>query len=315
MMADEYVKTGPLDQSVPRKLRKLGLMAEQCALKAGEYPYRDYALPLWNKINVRARKGDSSRAALASSAVCSPCMRANMAPPRPISQDLVTETLHAYYEKDADMTADTELQSFLAELQTDGFPQGNFVKADFQTRAQLVELVTTIIWVVSGRHAAVNFLQYNQMVSAPLGACPSRPRVSHKLVCLGWNPLRAPPQAYGPNSPLWAAKLPPPKGQLRSASDVLRYSTTREASVGQAAVVWILSQYGSEKLNLWPGGDGPRYQELWVDGPGLLATERFQNAMGMLQADGEQKLRSTRRGTSMEYQVLLPVQVPNSIAI
>lgn len=125
------------------------------------------------------------------------------------------ETVHGYYTSDADVRADDELQSFLSELETTGFARAEggsaFRAAAFQTPEELVELLTTVIWVVSGRHAAVNFDQYSQM-------------------------------AFGPNYPLWMSELPPAKGVCASEEGTLRYGPTRAASVGQADTVWILSE-------------------------------------------------------------------------
>ena len=295
MMADQYAQYGPLHQHVPRKLRAAGLMPEQCALKEGDYPYRDFALPIWDQINVRARRRPSCarprarvlppRRAFSGGGLTAHTLlrRRRRARVPPAEQALVSQTVLAFYTSERDVLDDNELQAWLSELQTDGFPLGHFRSSNFQSRAELIELLTTVIWVASGRHAAVNFLQYSQM-------------------------------AFGPNAPLWAHKLPPAKGVVSTSDDVLAYSTTRSASVGQAATVWILSQYGSDKLNLLPP-PGERYQELWTSGPGLDAVKAFTDKMALVQVDGERNAEGTTHGSSLKYEVLLPAQVPGSVAI
>jgi hypothetical protein len=91
---------------------------------------------------------------------------------------------------------------------------------------------------------------------------------------------------------------------------------TRTASVGTAAMVWILSQYGSNNLMLLPPSNEERYEELWTpQDAGYVAMRFFAVDMLKAQADGERTLHGTKRGTQLKYEVLLPDQTPSSIAI
>jgi hypothetical protein len=57
-MADTYAqKWTPLSEHLPQKLRTQGLMPDQGCFEAGSYVYRDFALPIWDALHVRARGG------------------------------------------------------------------------------------------------------------------------------------------------------------------------------------------------------------------------------------------------------------------
>jgi len=74
----------------------------------------------------------------------------------------VEEYVNFYYKLDADVADDSELQAFWKELVEVG--HGDFKDATWwfkmKTRAELIETCTTLIWMASALHAAVNFGQY-----------------------------------------------------------------------------------------------------------------------------------------------------------
>lgn len=82
-----------------------------------------------------------------------------------------------YYKSNGDITGDEELQAWWEEVRT----KGHADKKDepwwpaCDTRDSLVEILTTIMWVTSGHHAAVNFGQYHFA-----GYFPNRPTVMRK---------------------------------------------------------------------------------------------------------------------------------------
>ncbi|KAL6628990.1 hypothetical protein ACP70R_028755 [Stipagrostis hirtigluma subsp. patula] len=82
-----------------------------------------------------------------------------------------------YYKSDADVAGDEELQAFWEEVRT----KGHADKKDepwwpvLDGRDSLVETLTTIMWVTSGHHAAVNFGQYHFG-----GYFPNRPTTIRK---------------------------------------------------------------------------------------------------------------------------------------
>ncbi|KAF8016841.1 hypothetical protein BT93_H2147 [Corymbia citriodora subsp. variegata] len=84
-----------------------------------------------------------------------------------------------YYTHDDLVRGDSELQSWWTEVRT----QGHGDKKDelwwpaMQTRADLIQSCTIIIWVASALHAAVNFGQYPYA-----GYLPNRPTVSRRFM-------------------------------------------------------------------------------------------------------------------------------------
>jgi arachidonate 15-lipoxygenase len=129
--------TPPFDDSAPRALfRSRGV---DDAERLPEYPYRDDALVVWDAIHA-----------------------------------WVAAYLAIYYDGDAAVRADGELQAWIGELTaSDGgrmrgigerTPEG---RAAFVTLARLVDTVALIIFTASAQHGAVNAPQYPLMSYAP----------------------------------------------------------------------------------------------------------------------------------------------------
>lgn len=87
----------------------------------------------------------------------------------------VTEYVTHYYSDNSQVTSDTELQAWWTEVRTKGHED----KKDetwwpsMETTDDLIHVLTTIIWVASGHHAAVNFGQYTYG-----GYFPNRPTIA-----------------------------------------------------------------------------------------------------------------------------------------
>jgi arachidonate 15-lipoxygenase len=124
--------------AVPKELTRRGV-GEKDLDGAGEnflpdYPYRDDALLLWYAI-----------------------------------KDYVSGYLKLYYKSPAKILGDTELQAWAKKLIS---PAGGNVKGlvpggDLTTLAQLVEIVTQLIFVSGPQHGAVNYPQYDYMAFVP----------------------------------------------------------------------------------------------------------------------------------------------------
>jgi len=89
----------------------------------------------------------------------------------------VTEYLGIYYPNDGVLQADVELQAWWKEAREVGHADLKDAAwwPEMQTVAELVKACTTIIWIASALHAAVNFGQYPYA-----GYLPNRPSVSRK---------------------------------------------------------------------------------------------------------------------------------------
>jgi arachidonate 15-lipoxygenase len=115
--------------------KALALRGVEDPEKLPDYPYRDDALLLWEDIHA-----------------------------------WVNDYLSLYYQDDAAVRADYELQNWIQEL---GSPNGGKLQdigeanGGIQTRAYLVELVTYVIFTASAQHATVNFPQRTIMSFTP----------------------------------------------------------------------------------------------------------------------------------------------------
>lgn len=91
----------------------------------------------------------------------------------------VQDYISVYYKTDEDVQTDTELQAWWKEVREEGHgdKKSETWWPKMQTRQELIESCTIIIWVASALHAAVNFGQY------PIaGYLPNRPTISRQLM-------------------------------------------------------------------------------------------------------------------------------------
>jgi len=73
----------------------------------------------------------------------------------------VQKYVSLYYSDDGAVEQDTELQTWWKEVKEKGHPDLEAAQwPKLQTSEELVETLTTIIWIASALHAAVNFGQY-----------------------------------------------------------------------------------------------------------------------------------------------------------
>ncbi|KAK1600905.1 hypothetical protein QYE76_018655 [Lolium multiflorum] len=90
-----------------------------------------------------------------------------------------SDYVNVYYNSDEDVTSDDELQAWWEEVRT----KGHADKKDepwwpvCDSKSNLVEILSVIMWVTSGHHAAVNFGQYHYA-----GYFPNRPTVVRKNI-------------------------------------------------------------------------------------------------------------------------------------
>ncbi|KAG4132841.1 hypothetical protein ERO13_D08G058200v2 [Gossypium hirsutum] len=72
----------------------------------------------------------------------------------------VTEYCNVFYHNDNDVKEDEEIQEWWNEIKTRGHVDRKEGWYDINTFESLVKALTTLIWITSGLHAAVNFGQY-----------------------------------------------------------------------------------------------------------------------------------------------------------
>ncbi|KAG0450833.1 hypothetical protein HPP92_026728 [Vanilla planifolia] len=112
-------------------------------------------------------------------------------------QSFVAEYVSVYYTSPAAVQSDAELQSWYAETIASGHADHRHAPwwPPLVTPADLSHILTTVIWLASAQHAALNFGQY------PIGAyIPCRPPMLRRLLPAEGDPdyefFRANPQQY-----------------------------------------------------------------------------------------------------------------------
>ncbi|KAF0887745.1 hypothetical protein E2562_003978 [Oryza meyeriana var. granulata] len=89
----------------------------------------------------------------------------------------VSDYVKYYYPSKKEITGDEELQGWWTEVRTKGHQdkQNKPGWLELDSHESLVQVLTTIIWVASGHHAAVNFGQYPYA-----GYFPNRPTIARR---------------------------------------------------------------------------------------------------------------------------------------
>lgn len=262
------------EEAFPKDLLKRGMAVEDASAKHGlrltieDYPFAVDGLDLWAAI-----------------------------------KQWVHDYLVLYYVDDRLLQEDVEVQSWWAEIRDVG--HGDHAHADWWVEMkkveELVEVVTTIIWVTSAHHAAVNFGQY----------------------------------AYGgymPNSPCMATLLIPEKGTLEYGEMVsdpekffLHMVPTQGDTTRAMAVLELLAQHLSDEEYL-----GERNDRWWtLDTRALAKLDVFRENLAKVEAEIEARnavseLHHRQGPAKLPYTLLAPSSagpgltfrgVPNSISM
>ncbi|XP_034218773.1 probable linoleate 9S-lipoxygenase 5 [Prunus dulcis] len=207
-----------------------------------------------------------------------------------------------YYKTDDIIQEDTELQSWWKEL----VEEGHGDKKDepwwpkMQTREDLVETCTIIIWTASALHAAVNFGQFPYA-----GYLPNRPTLSRKFM---------------------PEKGTPEYKELESSPDTvfLKTITAQLQTVLGIALIEILSRHSTDEVYL-----GQRDTPEWTaDTEPLKAFDKFGRKLAEIEdritsMNNDEKLKNRVGPVKMPYTLLFPTSgggltgrgIPNSVSI
>lgn len=219
----------------------------------------------------------------------------------------VTEYCTLYYTTDNVVQSDSELQNWWEELRNEGHGDRKDEPwwPEMQTRAELIQSCTIIIWVASALHAAVNFGQWPYA-----GYLPNRPTISRRFM----------PE---PGTAEYA--------ELEDNPDVafLKTITSQLQTLIGVSLIEILSRHSTDEIYL-----GQRDTTEWTsDSEALAAFERFgkklieiENRITAMNADKRWKNRVGP--VKMPYTLLYPNTsdysgeggltgkgIPNSISI
>ncbi|KAK2353185.1 linoleate 9S-lipoxygenase [Trifolium repens] len=262
------------DQGLPNDLLKRGMAVEDpnsphgLRLLIEDYPYAADGLEIWAAIKT-----------------------------------WVDEYVNFYYKSDADIVQDSELQAFWKELVEVG--HGDLKNATWwykmQNRTELIEACTTLIWIASALHAAVNFGQY------PYGGLIlNRPTKSRRLM----------PKKGSPEYDELAKNY---------QKVFLRTITPKNDTLTDLTVIEILSRHASDEQYLGQRIEG----DLWTsDTQPIVAYKRFASKLAeielkLAQRNNDESLRNRYGPVNMPYTLLYPSSkegltcrgIPNSISI
>lgn len=222
-------------------------------------------------------------------------------------ENWVSEYCSCYYHTDAMIQGDPELQSWWAEVRDAG--HGDLKDAPWwpkmQTKDELIQTCTTIIWIASALHAAVNFGQYPYA-----GYLPNRPTVSRRFM----------PQ---PGTPEY--------DELRENPDLafLKTITAQFQTLLGVSLIEILSRHSTDEIYL-----GQRDSPEWTsDRQPIDAFKRFgeklieiENAIN--KRNNDKNLKNRTGPVKVPYTLLYPntsdyskeggltgLGIPNSVSI
>ncbi|XP_033940143.1 polyunsaturated fatty acid lipoxygenase ALOX15B-like [Pseudochaenichthys georgianus] len=194
-----------------------------------------------------------------------------------IIQSFVDRMLKFYYNNDAEVKKDTELQKWISDIFEHGFlsQESTGIPQRFNTVKELVKFVTMVIFTCSGQHSAVNSGQYDYG---------------------GWMP----------NSPS-SMQLPPPTRKGKTNQDtILQTLPNKGVTANAMSALWLLSKSSSDYV---PLGQYPN-AHFNESNP----CEQIKYFQGMLQAlSANIKIRNLL--LEVPYTYMDPEKVENSVAI
>ena len=110
-------------------------------------------------------------------------------------REWVKDHIDIFYEDDAAVLTDVELQNWWTEVRTRGHADTTEGWIMTDSKDNLVQIITTIAWVASCHHAAVNFGQYLYA-----GFMPNHPSMTRKFVpeegTPEWESLQQDPEKF-----------------------------------------------------------------------------------------------------------------------
>lgn len=214
----------------------------------------------------------------------------------------VQDYVSLYYTSNDTLRQDSELQAWWKEIVEVGHGDKKNEPwwPKMETREELVEVCSIIIWIASALHAAVNFGQYSYG-----GLILNRPTLSRRFM---------PEKGSAEYDELVKS---PQKAYLKTITP--KFQTLIDLSV-----IEILSRHASDELYL-----GQRENPNWTsDTRALEAFKKFGNKLGEIeknlsQKNNDEKMRHRLGTVQMPYTLLHPSSdegltfrgIPNSISI
>jgi lipoxygenase len=174
-------------------------------------------------------------------------------------KEWVDDYVNHYYPNPSLIGSDQELQEWWTEIRTVGHGD----KKDepwwpvLKTPKDLIEIITTIVWVTSGHHAAVNFGQYTYG-----GYFPNRPTIARTNM-----------PAEEPSEEFWDNFLKKPEGAL------LQCFPSKIQATKVMAILDVLSNHSPDEEYL-----GEKTEKAWDENPIIKAAfEKFNGRLKELE--------------------------------
>jgi hypothetical protein len=135
----------------------------------------------------------------------------------------VGEIIGIFYKNDDDVKRDDEIQSWIYDVHKNGWRaksdhKDHGVPTSFESREQLIEVLTSLIFTLSCQHAAVNFSQKDHF-------------------------------GFTPNAPAIMRKPPPKKKGEASLQSILSTLPNKAQAVKAIATVYILTKYSDDEVS------------------------------------------------------------------
>ncbi|KAH9741014.1 Lipoxygenase 2 [Citrus sinensis] len=203
----------------------------------------------------------------------------------------VTDYVNHYYPDKSLVESDEELQAWWTEIRTVGHGDKKHEPwwPVLKTPKDLIEIITTIVWVTSGHHAAVNFGQYTYG-----GYFPNRPTTARCNIA-----------TEDPSDEQWKFFLEKPENAL------LNTFPSQIQATKVMAILDVLSTHSPDEEYL-----GKEIEPAWREDPVINAAfEKFRGKLmeleGIIDArNADPKLRNRNGAGMVPYELLKPFSEP-----
>ncbi|KAM5180871.1 hydroperoxide isomerase ALOXE3-like [Mantella aurantiaca] len=192
-------------------------------------------------------------------------------------ESFVSGIINYYYTSDEMVREDPELQTWVAEIFTEGFLQNNSsgVPSSLETKPALIKYLTMVIFTCSAQHAAVNSGQYDFY-------------------------------SWMPNGPTTMQSPPPTTKGVTTMETILKIlPDVRSTTLGLGAV-WVLSNEPMDRRRL-----GQYPDERFTEKSPQQFIEKFQNKLSEI----SKGINERNQTMSLPYPYLDPSTIENSVSI
>lgn len=207
----------------------------------------------------------------------------------------VSGYLNHFYPTSQQITEDTELQAWAAELSDQN--KGGKVKgmpSSIQSVHELIEIVTTIIFICGPQHSAVNYAQYEYMAFAPNMPLAAYRDIPHPTT----------------EKPITEEKI--------TEEQILRLLPPSKRTADQLQTLFTLSAYRYDRLGYYEKAFKDLYhqklEDVFGDGDNTAIIDmvrQFQQNLNM----AEQEIDAHNKKRVVPYLYLKPSLIINSISI